>query len=73
MVFDLLIEFGDFFADALDLAPGDAPVFGGRPTEIVEPALRVDEPGLDTIDLAVDTPESVRDVIDETELNHQRA
>jgi hypothetical protein len=70
---NLLIEFGDVFTDAIDLVAGDTPVLGGRPTEIAEPALRVDEPGLHPINLAVDTPEFVRYVIDETQLNHQRA
>ena len=73
MLLDLLVELGDVFPDTLDLVPGNPAILGRRPSEIVEPALRVDEPGLHPINLAVDTPEFVRYVIDETELNHQRA
>ena len=56
---NLLIEFGDVFTDALDLVAGNTPVLGRCSAEIVEPALRVDEPGLHPINLAVDTPEFI--------------
>ncbi len=72
-LFDLLVQLCNLLFDAPDLVPGNPAILGRCSAEIIEPTLRIDEAGLDTIDLAVDTPEFVRYVIDETELNHQRA
>ena len=73
VLLDLLVELVDIVLDALDLFSGNTSVLGRCSAEIVEPALRVDEPGLDTIDLAVDTQESVRYAVGQPQLNHQRA